>query len=379
MLLQWRYITLSLSYSKFLAFFFWFLQLTISCKVIPQAICTRYVLAVGANFVWLVRILMILCYPIAFPIGKILDLVLGHNDALFRRAQLKALVSIQSQEAGKGGELTHDETTIISGALDLTEKIAQEAMTPIELTFSLDVNSKLDWEAMGKILARGHSRVVYSGNPKNVIGLLLVKSLLTVRPETETLVSAVCIRRMPRVPADMPLYDILNEFQKGSSHMAAVVKVKGKNKVHPSTLLEENTEESNDSDLTAPLLLKREGNHDNVIFQIVKANRQSFYQNNETVPHGFTHTSEDIEDGEVIGIITLEDVFEEILQEEIVDETDEYVDVHKRIRVAAASSIARAPSSRRLIAQKGAGGGQNRQAQTVKGSITEPVEGKQPM
>ncbi|KAJ4866024.1 DUF21 domain-containing protein [Raphanus sativus] len=117
---------------------------------------------------------MILCYPIAFPIGKILDLVLGHNDALFRRAQLKALVSIHSQEAGKGGELTHDETTIISGALDLTEKTAQEAMTPIESTFSLDVNSKLDWEAMGKILARGHSRVpVYSGNPKNVIGLLL--------------------------------------------------------------------------------------------------------------------------------------------------------------------------------------------------------------
>jgi len=26
-------------------------------------------------------------------------------------------------KAGKGGELTHDETTIISGALDLTEKV----------------------------------------------------------------------------------------------------------------------------------------------------------------------------------------------------------------------------------------------------------------
>uniref|UniRef100_A0A1J3CZ72 DUF21 domain-containing protein n=1 Tax=Noccaea caerulescens TaxID=107243 RepID=A0A1J3CZ72_NOCCA len=362
-------------------------------EVIPQAICTRYGLAVGANFVWLVRILMILCYPIAFPIGKILDLVLGHNDALFRRAQLKALVSIHSQEAGKGGELTHDETTIISGALDLTEKTAQEAMTPIESTFSLDVNSKLDWEAMGKILARGHSRVpVYSGNPKNVIGLLLVKSLLTVRPETETLVSAVCIRRMPRVPADMPLYDILNEFQKGSSHMAAVVKVKGKSKTHhpPSTLLEEeNTYETptKDSDLTAPLLIKREGNHDNVVVHIDNANRHSLFQNNECVTHGFLHTSEDIEDGEVIGIITLEDVFEELLQEEIVDETDEYVDVHKRIRVAAAaaaSSIARAPSSRRLIAQKGTGG-QNKQAQTVKccvqeqdkllGTITEPSRG----
>uniref|UniRef100_A0A9I9DP85 CNNM transmembrane domain-containing protein n=1 Tax=Cucumis melo TaxID=3656 RepID=A0A9I9DP85_CUCME len=83
-------------------------------EVIPQAICTRYGLAVGANFVCLVRILMVICYPIAYPIGKILDCLLGHNEALFRRAQLKALVSIHSLEAGKGGELTHDETTIIS-------------------------------------------------------------------------------------------------------------------------------------------------------------------------------------------------------------------------------------------------------------------------
>lgn len=36
-------------------------------------------------------------------------------------------------------------------------------------------NIMLCREAIGKILARGHSRVpVYSGNPKNIIGLLLV-------------------------------------------------------------------------------------------------------------------------------------------------------------------------------------------------------------
>ncbi|XP_010450080.1 PREDICTED: DUF21 domain-containing protein At4g14230-like [Camelina sativa] len=331
-------------------------------EVIPQAICTRYGLAVGANLVWLVRILMVLSYPISFPIAKMLDWVLGHGDPLFRRAQLKALVSIHGEAAGKGGELTHDETTIISGALDLTEKTAQEAMTPIESTFSLDINSKLDREAMDKIQARGHSRVpVYSENPKNVVGLLLVKSLLTVRPETGTLVSAVGIRRIPRVPADMPLYDILNEFQKGSSHMAAVVKVKGKSKGPPSTVLEDTVLEDNSgkSELTAPLLLKREGSNDSVIVCIDKANGQSFIS--DAGRHGFSHTSEEIEDGDVVGIITLEDVFEELLQEEIVDETDEYIDVHKRIRVAtvaavAISSLARAPSGRRLLAQKGTGG-----------------------
>ncbi|XP_040935689.1 DUF21 domain-containing protein At4g14240 isoform X2 [Gossypium hirsutum] len=303
---------------------------------------------------------LLLCNAAAM---EVLDWVLGHNEALFRRAQLKALVSIHSQEAGKGGELTHDETTIISGALDLTEKTAEEAMTPIESTFSLDVNSKLDWEAMGKILARGHSRVpVYSGNPKNIIGLLLVKSLLTVRPETETPVSAVSIRRIPRVPADMPLYDILNEFQKGSSHMAAVVKAKGKNKNLPPTVdglkSEENKVSSADTQLTTPLLSKLDEKPESIVVDVDKLSRPTNTSRLDAVTNGLSVTSEDIEDGEVIGIITLEDVFEELLQEEIVDETDEYVDVHKRIRVAAAaaaSSVARAPSSRRLTGQKGVG------------------------
>ncbi|XP_073131975.1 DUF21 domain-containing protein At4g14240-like [Henckelia pumila] len=329
-------------------------------EVIPQAICSRYGLAVGANFIYLVRVLMIICYPISYPIGKILDCVLGHNEALFRRAQLKALVSIHSREAGKGGDLTHDETTIISGALDLTEKTAEEAMTPIESTFSLDVNSKLDWEAMGKILARGHSRVpVYSGNPKNIIGLLLVKSLLTVRAETETPVSAVSIRRIPRVPADMPLYDILNEFQKGSSHMAAVVK--SKNKKPPSIVekSEENEPTYGNSHLTTPLLSNKEEKAESVVVDIEKVPRPSSKSNlTYDMIVGKLPPSDDSEDGEVIGIITLEDVFEELLQEEIVDETDEFVDVHKRIRVAAAaaaSSVARAPSFRRVSVQKGPG------------------------
>ncbi|CAH8388366.1 unnamed protein product [Eruca vesicaria subsp. sativa] len=326
-------------------------------EIIPQAICSRYGLAVGANFLWLVRILMILCYPIAYPIGKVLDAVIGHNDALFRRAQLKALVSIHSQEAGKGGELTHEETMIISGALDLSEKTAEEAMTPIESTFSLDVTTKLDWETIGKILSKGHSRIpVYLGNPKNIIGLLLVKSLLTVRAEAETPVSSASIRKIPRVPSDMPLYDILNEFQKGSSHMAAVVKAKDKDKKKYMQLLSngETPREninlySSPPHLTTPLLKHVDERRDVVVVEIDKVPthveiRGRNFKENGIVTRDLPRLLEDNEDEEVIGIITLEDVFEELLQQaEIVDETDVYIDVHKRVRVAAAavSSIAR--------------------------------------
>eukprot|EP00877_Chromochloris_zofingiensis_P014184 jgi/Chrzof1/9019/Cz03g33060.t1 len=102
-------------------------------EVLPQAVCSRYGLQVGAYSAWFVQALMICCAPIAWPIGKLLDLVLGgEHTALFRRAQLKALVDIHSAAEGLGGTLTGDEISIIQGALDLTAKTAWRAMTALD-------------------------------------------------------------------------------------------------------------------------------------------------------------------------------------------------------------------------------------------------------
>ncbi|CAN1818218.1 DUF21 domain-containing protein At2g14520 [Linum perenne] len=207
-------------------------------EIIPQSICTRYGLAIGATMAPVVRVLVWICSPVAYPISKLLDYLLGHGHvALFRRAELKTLVNFHGNEAGKGGELTHDETTIIAGALELTEKTASDAMTPISETFAIDINGKLDSDLMNLILENGHSRVpVYYEQPTNIIGLVLVKNLLTIHPEDATPVKNVTIRRIPRfmimnlicyvlrVQEHLPLYDILNEFQKGHSHMAVVVR-----------------------------------------------------------------------------------------------------------------------------------------------------------
>lgn len=120
----------------------------------------------------------------------------------------------------------------------------------------------------------------------------------------------------------MPLYDILNEFQKGSSHMAAVVKVKEKSK-NPRPAFDgekfDNDSATNaKSQLTTPLLTKHDDKSGSIVIDVEKAPRPSTnkqtIQQNGVASTGFTHSSEDIEDGEVIGIITLEDVFEELLQ-----------------------------------------------------------------
>lgn len=64
----------------------------------------RYGLFVGATCAPFVRLLMALCSPVAWPLGKLLDWLLGHQHyALFRRRQLKELVNLHGSGASVHG------------------------------------------------------------------------------------------------------------------------------------------------------------------------------------------------------------------------------------------------------------------------------------
>ena len=55
-------------------------------QVIPQAICSRFGLSVGASCIWLVKVLMVLCFPISYPVGKVwlLAVLTNFKQILFR-------------------------------------------------------------------------------------------------------------------------------------------------------------------------------------------------------------------------------------------------------------------------------------------------------
>lgn len=308
-------------------------------EIIPQSVCSRYGLVIGARVAPFVRVLVWICFPVAFPISKLLDFLLGHRHvALFRRAELKTLVNLHGNEAGKGGELTHDETTIIAGALELTEKTAGNAMTPISDTFTIDINATLDRELMNLVLEKGHSRVpVYYEEPTNIIGLVLVKNLLTIHPEDEVPVKNVTIRRIPRVPETLPLYDILNEFQKGHSHMAVVVRRHNKIVDESSEKLAVNLVKDVRVDIDGAKPPQEKTLKSKRSFKKWKSfpdSANNSYQSGSRSKKWTKDMYSDIlqldgnplpklpEEEEAVGIITMEDVIEELLQEEIFDETD---------------------------------------------------------
>ncbi|CAA3010695.1 DUF21 domain-containing At5g52790-like [Olea europaea subsp. europaea] len=338
-------------------------------EVIPQAICSRYGLSLGAKFTLFVQVLQFILFPVSYPVSKVLDWLLGKNhSAILRRAELKTYVDLHGIKAGKGGDLTDDETTIITGAMNMTQKTARDAMTPISRTFSLDINSKLDSHTMGIIASKGHSRVpIYLDDPANIIGLILIKNLIFYHPEDETPIKDMTIRRILRVCDNWPLYDVLKLFRKGHGHMAVVVKSETDTKITSkraedgadltsiNIIPDSEPTETDGIGINPPLGEKELLNNSSVydgdgeiqshsLDDGMKKSHLSLFLNKWEQERGQI-SNEELEslkgkyiDEEVIGIVTMEDVLEELLQEEILDETDQHVEIHKKIRVKFLSS-----------------------------------------
>ena len=150
-------------------------------EIVPQSICSRYGLAVGARTILLTKMFMILTFFLSYPISKILDLILGEEiSAVYNKRQLLEMLKLQDEY----NDLEKDEVGIISGALKYKSKAVQDVMTPINDCYLLDEDAILDFKTMTQVIRSGYSRIpVYSGERSNVVALLYVKDLAFVDPD----------------------------------------------------------------------------------------------------------------------------------------------------------------------------------------------------
>lgn len=211
--------------------------IVIFAEIIPQSVCTRHGLYIGAKMVPFVRVLLWTLGIIAWPIAKVLEFTLGpHHGIIYRRAELKELIALHSSIGELGGDLRSDTVTIIGATLDLQEKTASHAMTKIENVFMLSIDAKLDYETLGKVCATGHSRIpVFEEvelhapdgqnlKAKKIVGVLLVKQCVLLDPGDAVPVRNIPLHRAPSVAQNEPLLGILDKFQEGRSHMAIVTR-----------------------------------------------------------------------------------------------------------------------------------------------------------
>jgi len=196
-------------------------------EIVPQAVCSKYGLRVGAASAPFVSVLKTVITPIAYPISLVLDNVLGTNHMVpLRRNELKALLELEREQ----GMLSKDELSVIDGAMDMAEKAVATVATPITKVYSLPDDTVLDMETMMSILEAGFQRVpVYAaGDPDNLTGLLVVKNMIVLSPEDAIPLRALPLLPLQRVPASMPLHSVLTLLRSSGLHTAVVEDEEGR-------------------------------------------------------------------------------------------------------------------------------------------------------
>nr|XP_049704314.1 unextended protein isoform X3 [Helicoverpa armigera] len=241
-------------------------------EITPQAICSRHGLMVGAKSIMITKAVMALTAPLAFPVSKLLDYFLGEEiGSVYNRERLKELVKVTTDV----NDLDKDEVNIISGALELRKKTVSDVMTKLEDVFMLPISSVLDFETMSEIVKSGYSRIpVYEGGRGNIVTVLFIKDLAFVDPDDNTPLRTLC--QYYQNPCNFVFEDVtldvmFKQFKEGhKGHMAFVHRINNEGEGDP------------------------------------------FY--------------------ETMGLVTLEDVIEEMIQAEIVDETDVFLDNRSKRR-----------------------------------------------
>ena len=192
-------------------------------EIIPQAICSRFGLYIGAGTIWITYIAMVITFPIALPLSFILNRILGQEiGATYNRQELMHLLKITEGKT----DIEKGEVNIISGALTLREKKVEEVMTKIENVYMLNIDCTLDFEMIQEIFERGHSRIpIWEDDPNHIVGVLYTKSLALIDPEDKmTLRQYHSINNRPPLFewVDTRLDQMLNTFVDVRTHLAVV-------------------------------------------------------------------------------------------------------------------------------------------------------------
>ena len=236
---------------------------------------------------------------------------------------LKALIELHTHNALES--LTHhkkststdnlginiNQKNLMISALEINKITASEIMIDIDNVYMMDYDHPIGKKELKELLEKGFSRIpVYEDYRTNLVGVLRIKQLIGINFSTPKSIRELNLKlKMPLIiDPSMKIYDILAEFRKGKSHMAILTEgyeniEKVKNVVEKNWNLSMNSHRFN-------------GN----------LSEGSFNTSNE-------HENEVAENIDIEGILTLEDVIENIIKVKILDE-DDYEKIKEKFKIS---------------------------------------------
>jgi len=297
---EWAAITISVTLILFVG------------EILPQALCTGpHGVSICYNMIWIMRFFIIVTFIVSWPLARLVDCIVGKEEKeQYTRRGLKTFINMQVKESdscntsikdfscnesgyddlgdekrrarlivenGKkplfdhrasttsssdndDGEkfsrptdlerqqsnrrgtipqntnssssssssesegLMYDEVNVISGVLDMSSKKVAQIMTSINDLYMLEADTILNTQTRADITKFGFSRIpIYEKDPNNIIGTMFVKQLANETDETLTARNMINAKsHLLVVGAGVSLWTILKKFQTSRTHLAYV-------------------------------------------------------------------------------------------------------------------------------------------------------------
>lgn len=154
------------------------LLIVIFGEITPQALFSRNPLLYCGVLSPLLKLMIVITYPVAKPLQLLLDRMFGPAETHVQtRRELGMLISEHLTD--NESELDEDEVEIMRGALSLSEKRVRDIMTPIKKTFWLAPDTVINAKKIDEIKAAGYSRIpVFNRHLTRCYGVLLMKDMV---------------------------------------------------------------------------------------------------------------------------------------------------------------------------------------------------------
>lgn len=159
--------------------------IVIFSEIIPQSIFARYSLKIGAYMVPFVTAFMHLLAPVAWPVGKLLDLCVGYSHATgHKRTELMTTFALHEKLGSLNERLRSQEVIMVHGALGLRDAKVTSIMAPIQDVFFLSADTVMDTLTISRIKPWGCSRILIHV-PGNYHWSILCQAVTQVRPKVQ--------------------------------------------------------------------------------------------------------------------------------------------------------------------------------------------------
>jgi metal transporter CNNM len=162
-------------------------------EVIPQSVCTGpNQLKIACKCIPIVRVFIIILYPLSYPIAKLLDRLLGEKETKKKLddQQLRTFIGIQKLDENDSSGLDVFQIKMMNGLMDLSQWPVNDLKVPLAQVPMIEKNDIISQELIKNVMASDFLFVVVFALKKaNVCGSFSVKKIFAALKEKTFLAS----------------------------------------------------------------------------------------------------------------------------------------------------------------------------------------------